>query len=155
MGVWGSLEGYTNLSSGLSPKKVSKMEERKILTIEDIENGKTKNGGWTKATLAGWGISWPPPKGWKSLLLGEEPKDEPESHPDCIESILLHEVVMAVISAGQGDILKEIEGLNSYYNCKIPTVADIVGGRPKMAIIEGGITFDDKVYRFSVARKVK
>ena len=37
----------------------------------------------------------------------------------------------------------------------LPTVADIVGGRPETAIIEGGITWDDKVYRFSVARTIR
>jgi hypothetical protein len=129
------------------------------LTWEQIEAGKTERGGWSKSTLESWGIAWPPPKGWiQALMAGEKigfaPQTEPESAPDSIEAKLLHEVVMAVINADQGDILKEIEGLNEFYNCRIPTVADIVGGRPKTAVIEGGITWDDKVYRFSIARKV-
>jgi hypothetical protein len=39
------------------------------LTEADIERGKSPKGGWTRKTLAGWGISWPPPKGWKENLL--------------------------------------------------------------------------------------
>lgn len=38
-------------------------------TEEMIENGKTPEGGWTKEQLAKWGVSWPPPKGWKEALL--------------------------------------------------------------------------------------
>lgn len=33
---------------------------------------RTKAGGWTKATLAGWGVPWPPPKGWLKRLTGFE-----------------------------------------------------------------------------------
>lgn len=129
------------------------------VSLEDIEAAKTERGGWTKSTLAGWGIAWPPPQGWKAALvagekIGFSPQVEPESATDSIEAKLLHEVVMAVISADQGDILKEIDGLNEFYNCRIPTVADIVGSRPETAIIEGGLTWDDRVYRFSVARMV-
>lgn len=34
-----------------------------------INTAATAKGGWTKAQLALWGISWPPPKGWKERLL--------------------------------------------------------------------------------------
>jgi hypothetical protein len=34
-----------------------------------IEAAKSPNGGWTKETLAGWGVPWPPPKGWKRDLI--------------------------------------------------------------------------------------
>lgn len=71
-----------------------------------------------------------------------------------LEARLLHQVVMAVINAGRGDILKGIDDLNAYYKTGIPTVADIVGARPETAIITGGIEWDDKVYSFSVARRV-
>lgn len=39
------------------------------VTIDDIEAKKTPNGGWTKETLAEWGVPWPPVKGWKQRLL--------------------------------------------------------------------------------------
>jgi hypothetical protein len=35
---------------------------------EEIENARTEKGGWSRETLAQWGISWPPPKGWKRQL---------------------------------------------------------------------------------------
>lgn len=44
------------------------MDRRKI-TEEEIESQKTENGGWTRETLAQWGVPWPPPKGWKVGLL--------------------------------------------------------------------------------------
>jgi hypothetical protein len=39
------------------------------LTAADIERGKSPKGGWTREILAAWGVSWPPPKGWKDELL--------------------------------------------------------------------------------------
>ena len=38
-------------------------------TKEEIEEKRTEAGGWTRETLAAWGVSWPPPKGWKKNLL--------------------------------------------------------------------------------------
>jgi hypothetical protein len=35
----------------------------------------TPGGGWTKETLAGWGVPWPPPKGWKAALLAKGSND--------------------------------------------------------------------------------
>ena len=39
------------------------------LTKKVIESKLTKNGGYSKKQLAEWGISWPPPKGWKKKLI--------------------------------------------------------------------------------------
>jgi hypothetical protein len=50
---------------GLKP--VCRSEEMKV-SKEEIEAAKTANGGWTRETLAKWGVSWPPPKGWKKEL---------------------------------------------------------------------------------------
>lgn len=36
---------------------------------QDIEKHLTENGGYTKKSLAVFGVSWPPPKGWKDLLI--------------------------------------------------------------------------------------
>ena len=36
-----------------------------------IESLKTAKGGWTKASLASLGVSWPPPSGWKAKLLND------------------------------------------------------------------------------------
>lgn len=38
------------------------------LTIEEIEAARSPKGGWTRKTLEGWGVPWPPPKGWKEAL---------------------------------------------------------------------------------------
>jgi hypothetical protein len=40
-----------------------------MITEEEILSARTPNGGWTKETLASWGIAWPPPKGWKKELI--------------------------------------------------------------------------------------
>ncbi|MEM8526409.1 MAG: hypothetical protein AAGG68_17335 [Bacteroidota bacterium] len=45
------------------------------LTLEQIMEAQTPNGGWTKAALAKWGVPWPPPKGWKKKLI-EKVSDE-------------------------------------------------------------------------------
>lgn len=37
-------------------------------TPAEIEAARSPAGGWTRATLAGWGVPWPPPKGWKWAL---------------------------------------------------------------------------------------
>ena len=39
-----------------------------IPSPENITAAKSPKGGWTKAQLAAWGISWPPPKGWRERL---------------------------------------------------------------------------------------
>ena len=38
----------------------------------EIEAAKTVRGGWTRETLARWGVPWPPPKGWRTKLTTEE-----------------------------------------------------------------------------------
>lgn len=43
------------------------------LTRDEIENGRSKRGGWTRATLASWGVPWPPPKGWRRALENGQP----------------------------------------------------------------------------------
>ena len=40
-------------------------------SADDIERLRTSKGGWSRAQLAEWGVSWPPPKGWKKRLLQE------------------------------------------------------------------------------------
>jgi hypothetical protein len=47
------------------------------VSAEEIEAGRSPRGGWTKATLAGWGVPWPPPSGWRrALLRGEDGSDD-------------------------------------------------------------------------------
>jgi len=42
------------------------------ITEEEIDAGRTANGGFTREQLAKWNVPWPPPKGWKRRLLTEE-----------------------------------------------------------------------------------
>lgn len=133
------------------------------LTAEEIDAARTAKGGFDRATLAAWGVSWPPPMGWRQMLIdgvaipqpGSDEMPATSSRPSpCLEAKLLQDVVMAVIAAGQGDILKGIASLNSYYGFELPTVADVIGGRPPAAIITGDISFNDKVYSFKCVRTV-
>jgi hypothetical protein len=39
-------------------------------TAQEIEQARTAKGGWTRQTLEAWGVSWPPPKGWRKALEG-------------------------------------------------------------------------------------
>lgn len=39
------------------------------VTEDDIIASMTPAGGFTRATLAGWGVPWPAPKGWKKTIL--------------------------------------------------------------------------------------
>lgn len=46
------------------------------LTDEQILAGRSRKGGWTRATLARWGVPWPPPKGWRKALIAGAPIPE-------------------------------------------------------------------------------
>lgn len=55
-------------------KKLSQARrERTPLTVAEIDAARSPAGGWTRKTLAGWGVPWPPPKGWRRALLTGEP----------------------------------------------------------------------------------
>lgn len=47
--------------------------ERRFITEEEVMSQQTPAGGWTRKTLAGWGVPFPPggspPKGWKEWIL--------------------------------------------------------------------------------------
>ena len=36
-----------------------------------VESWSTKNRGWDRATLKAFGVSWPPPHGWKRDLVAK------------------------------------------------------------------------------------
>mgnify|MGYP001568254718 CR=1 FL=1 len=133
------------------------------IAAEEIEAAKSEKGGWTRTALAQLGVPWPPPKGWKESLIAGTPlaqqifstKALRGRHSKSLESKILQRVVMAIIDHGHGDILKEMDDVMAYYGSKLPTIEQVIGGRPKNAIIEGSISFDDKVYRFSCARRAQ
>jgi hypothetical protein len=41
----------------------------KFISEEEILKLQTPGGGWTRETLEGWGVPWPPPQGWKEHIL--------------------------------------------------------------------------------------
>jgi hypothetical protein len=48
-------------------------------TEEEIEAARSPRGGWTRKTLAKWGVGWPPPKGWKrKITTGKRKTDDEE-----------------------------------------------------------------------------
>jgi len=40
-----------------------------MVTEQEIEDARTPDGGYTRKQLKTWGVPWPPPKGWKDVLL--------------------------------------------------------------------------------------
>jgi hypothetical protein len=47
-------------------------KETRIAELEQlVEAARTPAGGWTRATLAEWGVPWPPPRGWKAKLTAQ------------------------------------------------------------------------------------
>lgn len=96
------------------------------LTEEDIEAGKTAKGGFSRATLAKWGVPWPPPKGWKEALLNGE-SVVPKGKPTADE--LLREVCLAVIEAGQGKILHSLPDVLGHFGGRLPSDAEIAASK--------------------------
>jgi hypothetical protein len=45
-----------------------KAAKKGVPSPQEILEARSPAGGWTRETLAGWGIAWPPPKGWKADL---------------------------------------------------------------------------------------
>ena len=46
-----------------------------LITAEFIEAGKSASGGWSRAQLQILGVAWPPPKGWKTVVVGKSIKE--------------------------------------------------------------------------------
>jgi hypothetical protein len=66
------------------PVKVSYLpgfEPSPRITTTEIEAAKTPRGGWTKETLASWGVPWPPPKGWREQIEIRDQKRPSQPRP--------------------------------------------------------------------------
>jgi hypothetical protein len=132
------------------------------VSAAEIEAAKTPKGAWTRDTLASWGVSWPPPKGWKAALIAGVPISDGiklatpaaprESVKDSLEAKLLHDVVMALTNVGKAYLLADLPEVLDYFGGRMPTVSEIIGMRPENALITGGITLGDKVWSFSCVR---
>lgn len=49
------------------------------VSAEEVEAARSPRGGWTRATLASWGVPWPPPAGWRRAL---ERGEDGDTGPD-------------------------------------------------------------------------
>lgn len=108
------------------------------MTEEDIEAARSAKGGFTKQTLASWGVPWPPPKGWKEALIAgktmaeaglrttslqEERLKAREPSPirqDVSAHDLLRKVVLAVVNAGHASDLYKYPDVLAYFGAKLP-----------------------------------
>lgn len=75
--TWPALAGHIG-SHGISPGKKKRAGlptssgARTVLpSPAQIRAERTPAGGWTRKTLAEWGVPWPPPRGWKVRLESE------------------------------------------------------------------------------------
>jgi len=99
------------------------------LTEAEIEAGKSDKGGFTKETLAAWGVPWPPPSGWRKKLLRGEPVTQLDPQqklvpspvmPEFTAHEVLHMAVMAVVSRGQAHLFNEYPEILAYFGGQLP-----------------------------------
>jgi hypothetical protein len=58
----GDAPGYPRTCAGCGGS------DQRTPSPQEVSDAQTPNGGWTRETLAGWDVPWPPPKGWRRLL---------------------------------------------------------------------------------------
>ena len=63
-------------TSRRTPEQAAILASLPKVSAAEIEAARSPRGGWTRATLAGWGVPWPPPSGWLRALLREEDGSE-------------------------------------------------------------------------------
>lgn len=157
---WDDLE---RVASGGEPPRVG--FARQVSAVE-IAAKMTPKGAWSRATLAEWGVPWPPPRGWKDALIAGLPIPQRRSDEEgdrvvliekpekSLEAKLLHKAVMAVINANMAHLFADEPEILSYFGGSMPTVRDMVPtATPEM--VTGEITLDDRVWSFTCARSVR
>lgn len=65
---------------------------------------------------------------------------------------LLHQVVMAVLTTGNGHLLHDLPDVLAYFGSKLPTVQDVVGRPVRAEEIVGEVRANDAIYKFSCER---
>jgi len=79
-------------------------------TREEIDAARTPRGAWTKATLASWGVPWPPPKGWKARLENGQDGATPD-RPFVSESDVVALLTYPLPAGKIAAVVKALEGL--------------------------------------------
>jgi hypothetical protein len=77
-------------------------------TAEEIDAARTPAGGWSATVLAGWGIPWPPPRGWRQRLIAnhaahQRAGTEPQPAAADIESVAWRWIDETYPEASPGD----------------------------------------------------
>ncbi len=69
------MEQFLEYRSNPAPKSSKPVKKAKPLnaitgsvTDAEIRAAMSPKGGWSRSTLAKWGVPWPPPKGWRAKL---------------------------------------------------------------------------------------
>lgn len=62
------LETLPAVAPPLGELTIPLSHETYLPSPDEIENARSVGGGWSQATLAAWGVPWPPPKGWRQEL---------------------------------------------------------------------------------------
>jgi hypothetical protein len=62
------------------PEPDLSMIPENTVTYADIEAARSPAGGFTRATLAKWGVPWPPPRGWREHITRDDADLDDEYH---------------------------------------------------------------------------
>lgn len=65
---------------------------------DEVEKKRTPKGGYTRETLAGWGVPWPPPAGWVDVIVSSGSVESVDPETPKPES--------ALVSQGGGEPLR-------------------------------------------------
>lgn len=95
------------------------------ISEDEIEAGRTERGGFNAQTIAGWGVPWPPPSGWRTTILAHGiPYDPTKNEFDEIAGHepheLLRKVVLAVVNAGHASDFYEFPDVLDYFGAQLP-----------------------------------
>ncbi|MFE9851437.1 hypothetical protein ACFYPN_21965 [Streptomyces sp. NPDC005576] len=84
---WARLDGTADLSrfrtstGGQLLRAARSSHLPELPSPEEVEAARTPAGGWKRDQLAAWGVSWPPPKGWKDELAKRWKAARPDGAP--------------------------------------------------------------------------
>lgn len=93
----------------------------KVPSPQEVEQAQTRPGGWTAITLAGWGVMWPPPRGWRDELRRRWHAGEPAT-------LITHDVLR--VQEGEKTCPNSLSFVNSDDSCPFCGAAKPKPGDP-------------------------